>query len=227
MITKTLKTTDGKINISIPSRLTEVTVGQMVEIMAGGLSDVDAISVLSGIHRDILYTVRNMDQFNVFTEPINSICHQILNDADNSIKNVPDFILIEGKKIKVPQTLSVEPVGAFIVARDVVAGEINNHIIKYGEDKWKDNFNPALPSVVKVLAQYFFCKWSDEPYNEFKAEAFEQKILKLFMVEVFPIAKAFFLNFPDLSIKRPSYLEEKRQQWRSALALVRLKSSGQ
>src|SRR5271165_4666295 len=78
MITKTLKTIKGKLQIKIPTVLSEVMLGQMMEIQEkSDLNDLEAISILSGISIAELQNVVNISDFAAFQDTVLSLSHQI------------------------------------------------------------------------------------------------------------------------------------------------------
>jgi len=181
MIEKTLKTTEGKILVKIPTALSEVTLGQMMDMQEKHyLNDLDAISILSGIPMDELATVRNIEDFRFFGESVLSLSNQIkhLYNSD-AIPRKVGFTLDKSKvTVNVIHNLSVEPAGAFMAARDLIADEINETIKIYGEEDWKEHFHPSLKACCHLLAHYFFCRATGKKYNEYEAEAFTTEIKK-------------------------------------------------
>jgi hypothetical protein len=195
MIEKTLKTIDGKLRVKIPTVLNEVTLGQMIEMQEKpNLNDLEAISILSGLPIEKLQNVCSIDDFAVFEDYILSLSHQIkyLYNSDA----IPAKVNFDsGKlsvKVNVIRNLSVEPAGAFMAAREIIADEINEHIKQFGEDNWRANFNPSLKACCQVLAHYFFCRVTNKRYNEYEVEEFNNEIKKLRVTEALPIAKYFF-----------------------------------
>ena len=182
MIEKTLKTTDGKIRVRIPTVLNEITIGQMMAMQEKRqLDDMDAISILSGVPKEDLYTVRNINDFQVFGNYVISLSQQIAYLYNSDI--IPDKITFTLNNTRVTvgvlRNLSVEPAGAFLAARDIIADEINEHINLYGEDDWKEHFQPSLKSCCQILAHYFFCRATGKKYDEYQAEEFCEEIKKL------------------------------------------------
>jgi len=228
MIEKTLKTTDGKIRVRIPTVLNEITIGQMMAMQEKRhLDDMDAISILSGVPKEDLYTVRNINDFQVFGDYVISLSQQIayLYNSD-IIPHRITFTLNDTKvSVGVLRNLSVEPAGAFLAARDIIADEINEHINLYGEEDWKEHFQPSLKSCCQVLAHYFFCRATGKRYDEYEAEEFCEEIKKLRVTEALPIAKHFFSCYPNLLKQRISFSQRLRQYWRGKLVSRRLKSS--
>jgi hypothetical protein len=169
MIEKTLKTTTGKLSVKIPTELNEVTLGQIMAMQQKpDLNDIEAIGILSGIAVDELYNVKHIGDFQAFTETILDLSQQI--------------------NVKVSHDLSVEPTGAFMAARDIIAEEINNHIKQHSDEDWQERFNPSLSACCQVLAHYFFCRATGQKYNEYQAEEFCNEIKKMRVTEALPIA---------------------------------------
>lgn len=224
MITKTLKTTTGRIKVSIPADLTELNIGQMIAINETvDLTDLDAISILSGVTIDVLKNIQDIRDISVFNEHILSLVHKMkycYNGAD-----LPEYVYFGQNKVKVMRNLSIEPAGAFMASRDIIADEINKHIHLYGEEGWRSNFNPNLNSMAMVLSHYFYCRVTGNVYSEQLAEAFKEEVVKLPLQTALPIARHFFLAYPNLLKQKISLWARLRQSWRNALASRRLKDS--
>ena len=227
MIEKTLKTTHGKLLVKMPTSLSEVTLGQMMDMQQKSyLNDLDAVSILSGIPVEELYTVLNFDDFAVFGSYVNALSGQIKN-LYNSDAIPQKVIFILGEKqvsVKVMNNLSVEPAGAFMAARDIIADEIAQTIAQHGEDNWQEHFSPSLNTCCKVLAQYFYCRVTGKKYNEYEVEEFCEQIKKLRVTEALPIAKHFFTCYPGLSKAKASYWQRLQQRWRKKQASKHSKS---
>jgi hypothetical protein len=215
MIEKTLQTTSGKLRVSIPTQLNEITLGQMMDLQqTPDLDDINAISILSGIPVNQLKIVRNFNDFQLFGDIVQSLSLQIaqLYNSDG----IPDHIsFLAGKTtLKVMKNLSIEPAGAFMAAREIIADEISECIKTYGEENWQDYFNPSLKACCQLLAHYFYCKATGKPYNEYEAEAFTTEIKQLRVTEAMPIAKHFFSCYPNLSKPKTSYWHRLKQLWK-------------
>jgi len=227
MIEKTLITTHGKLRVKIPSQLNEVTLGQMMALQDNtNLGDLDAISILSGVPVPDLQSVLDASDFMQFADAVLSLSHQIksLYNSDEIPKNIT--VEIDGKQIKINviRYLSVEPAGAFMAARDVIADEIADHIKIYGEDNWQDYFNPSLTACCKVLAYYFYCRVTGNKYDEYAAAAFTETIKQIRVTEALPIAKHFFMSYPNLSRPRTGFWHRLQMRWKNALASRHSKS---
>jgi hypothetical protein len=227
MIQKTFTTAHGKLKVSIPTLLEEVTLGQMMEMQERHyIDDLEAISILSGVPKEELYAVKNFDDFQSFGDHINSLAQQIkyLYNS-NIVPNKVRFLLGRRKVlINVISNLSVEPAGAFLAARDIIAEEINEHIIIYGEDDWQEHFQPSLKACCHVLAHYFFCRATAKKYDECEAEDFCEEVKKLRVTEALPIAKYFFTSYPNLLKQKIGFFQRLKQYWRRRQVTRHLKN---
>jgi hypothetical protein len=226
MIEKIFSTTDGKIKVRIPTILNEITLGQMLEMQSNGQGDeMDAISILSGISKMDLYTVCDLSDLQIFNVHVRSLAQQVKYLYNSNI--VPhNVVFMLGKRkvgVNVIRNLSIEPAGAFVAAKDIIADEINAHINQYGEDNWQQHFQPSLQSCCSVLSQYFFCRATGKKYDEQDVWAFESEIKKLKVTEALPIAKYFFSSYPDLIKQQIGFFQRLREYWRRRQILRRLR----
>jgi len=208
MIEKTVKTIEGKIAIKIPSQLNELTLGQLMAMQEKtDMSDLDAISILSGVAVNELQNIKNANDLHVFGDAVLSLSTQLrhLYNSDEIPKKVTFYHEKTPVEIKVINNLAIEPAGAFLASRDIIATEINEHIKTHGEEDWQQQFNPSLKACCHILAHYFYCRVTGERYNEYKIEAFYDVIKQLRVTEALPIAKHFFMSYPNLSKLRISF----------------------
>jgi hypothetical protein len=227
MIEKTLITTHGKLLVKIPSQLNEVTLGQMMSLQdAPDLGDLDAISILSGVPVPELQLVRNAVDFMQFADTVLALSHQIkfLYNSDEIPSNITVNVAGEPVKVNIIRNLSVEPAGAFMAARDVIADEIAEHVKIYGEVNWQDYFNPSLTACCKVLAYYFYCRVTGNKFDEYAAAAFAETIKQLRVTEALPIAKHFFMSYPNLSKPKTGFWRRLQMRWKNVLAYKHSKS---
>ncbi|MES2807043.1 MAG: hypothetical protein V4619_00360 [Bacteroidota bacterium] len=227
MIAQKLKTIDGKLLISIPSQLHELTLGQLIRMQeVDSLTDLDAISILSGVSVDDLKNVNDFNDFDVFAETVLSLSNQIsyLYNADVIPKKIGLKINDKEVKVDVISHLSVEPAGAFMAAREIIADEIQQHIAKHGEEGWQESFNPSLKACCQLLAQYFYCRATGSKYNDHKAEQFAETIKQMRVTEALPLARHFFMSYPNLSKPKTGFWHRLRQLWSKRQVYNRSKS---
>src|ERR1700739_4375512 len=213
MIEKTLRTIDGKIKVRIPTMLSEIKLGQLITMQdTHDLSDLDAISILSGVPRQELANVINFDDFSIFGDHLQSLSNQIqhLYKNDTIPRKITFTIGQQAVTIDVIHNLSVEPAGAFLAARDIIADEVSRYIKEYGEESWQNHFQPSLKACCHVLAHYFYCRITQKKYDEYEAEAFCEEVKKLRVTEALPIARHFFTCYPNLLKPRTGFLQPLR-----------------
>lgn len=218
---KTLKTTTGKVTLSMPEKLEQVTLGRLMEMQATkDMSDLQAVSILSGTPLNDLQNIVDVNDLQVFNSQVLSIAHQIkyLYNSDAISKETTFTIDCKPVKVKVMKNLSVEPAGAFMAAREIIADEIAKHITQHGEADWQEHFNPSLQACAQVLAQYFYCRATGKPYNEYAAAEFEEQVKLLPVTDALPIAKYFFLSYPNLSKPRTGFWHRLQRRLNSARA---------
>jgi len=227
MIKKTVTTLAGKLVITIPSTIDEITLGQVMDMQEKPmLTDLEAISILSGVPLPELQNVKKLDDLYIFGEVILLLSKQLksLYGNDRVPKRLTFPLAGRTKTVTVQHNLSVEPVGAFFAAREIIAEEINEHTRKYGKSDLQSTFNPSLKACCQVLAHYFYCGVTGKLYNEYEAEKFSVEIKKLRVMEALPIAKHFFRIYPVLSQPKTNCLERLRQRWKKKRESALLKS---
>lgn len=216
---KKIKTTTGNITLTMPDNLNEVTLGQLIAMQASAnLNDLEAISILCNIPLNDLQNIVDVADLQIFSTQVLNIAQQI--EQLYIVGDIPEktIFAVDGKpvEVKVVKNLSMEPAGAFMASREIIADEIAQHMKQRGEEHWQENFNPSLTAYAQVLAQYFYCRATGEPYNEYAAAEFEQQVKQLPVTDAIPIARYFFLSYPNLSKPRTGYWQRLRRRWSSA-----------
>jgi hypothetical protein len=227
MIEKILKTTKGKLRVKIPTQLNEVTLGQMIEMQDNpNLNDLEAISILSGIAVEELQNVNEIEDIQQFGDYALSLSYQIkhLYNSEAIPKKITFRLPGGDVSVNVITNLSVEPAGAFMAARDIMAEEISESIKLNGQENWQENFNPSLKACCHILAHYFFCRVTGKKYNEYGAEEFCTEVKKLRVTEALPICKHFFMLYPNLSKPKTNYFHRLRRFWKKRQASNHSKS---
>ena len=228
MIEKNIRSTSGKILLTIPTELHELTLGHLMALQEKeALDDLDAISILSGTPKCELQNIKNIADLSEFGEGILSLSQQIkLLDKHNTLPVKVTFT-IKGRKVEVPviNNLAIEPAGAFMAAREIIADEIRQYIAKHGEQNWQGTFQPSLRACCEILAQFFYCRATNKPYDEYDAEAFTTEIKKLGVLEALPLARHFFTCYPNLWQPKQNYLQQLLHRWKLLLASARSRNS--
>lgn len=247
MFERVLKTVEGQMKIRIPSMLNELSVGQLMALQAlVDPNDLEVVSILSGVSINNLYDICMITDLQQFNETIIDLLNQVKNNYDAEL--IPEKITFKlplppeeakssrpfkifhkpapGYKnvtVDVIKTLSVEPAGAYMNAKDIIADEIAKAQKIYGDENWAANFMPPLEAACKVLGHYFYAKVYGH-YDEYKASEFSEQVKKLPVTEALPIAAFFFLNYPDLSKRRISFWHRVQQYSRKRREYKRLKN---
>lgn len=182
MIKKTLKTITGSLTVTIPTSLNELKLGQLMAMQATeNMNDLEAIHILSGISLQELKQVKSYAELEVFNDQVLALAVEIKKLYNSEA--IPDTVTftLDGKprEVKVTKNLSVEPAGAFMASRDIIAEEINRHIALHGQDNWQESFNPSLHICSQVLAHYFYSRVTAMPYDEELAAQFTQQVEQL------------------------------------------------
>jgi hypothetical protein len=228
MITRTLSTLQGKIKIHIPERHSEITLGQMIAMQSASVD----IPIIPELTEDVVNNIINIDDLIQIRERVLSLAHQIRYCyAESAIPETIAFGRVKtwrgwkDRKVKVIRNLSIEPAGAYLCSRDLIADEINRHIAEFGEDEWKENFTPSLDCCAGILANYFYCRVTGKLWSEQAAEAFRAEILNLPVSEALPVARYFFMNYNNLYRPKTSLWQAFKQQLKKRQVLKRLRNS--
>ena len=227
MIEQKLNTVDGKLLVKIPTQINELTLGQLMAMQDKPyLSDLDAISILSGVPVSELNNVKDVDDLQIFNEVIFALSQQIKSLYETEVipKTVTFYIDKNPVAVNVINNLSVEPAGAFMAARDIIADEISEHIKKHGEDNWQASFNPSLKACSQILGQYFYCKVTGKKYDEYEVEKFIETTKQLSVTEALPMARYFFYNYPGSLRRKPGFFKLLLLLWRKRQAYKHLKN---
>ncbi|MBS7564679.1 hypothetical protein KHS38_09710 [Mucilaginibacter sp. Bleaf8] len=225
MITKTLDTLKGNLNITIPTELKELQLGQLITMQTTtAMTDLDAIHILSGIPVKDLKQIRNYNDLQQFNEHVSILVSQIKSLYNNVRipKHVKIFFNNSEVTVPVMKNLSIEPAGAFMAARDIIADEIKSHIDQHGEEHWQEHFNPSLQACCQILAHYFYCPVSHAPYDEYQASLFEEQVKLLPVTDALPIARYFFLSYPNLSKQKTNFWQRLLRRWNNGQVLKSL-----
>lgn len=200
MITKTITTTTGKIQIKIPTSLAEITIGQMIEMQEATGNEIPCID---GLSEDVVSNIVDYTELFEIRERILSLAHQIKYAYESN--DFPKEIHIIGKVVKVPHNLNIEPAGAYLNCHNTIATEINKNIELYGENEWREKFTPSLKTCCELLAHYLYCPATGLPYREQLADDFINEVKKMSVKEGLPLARFFMTSYPVLRRRKLTF----------------------
>lgn len=236
MITEVLKTNSGPVTIRIPQNMHEITLGQLIEI-GNESENSNVMPMIPGLTREVYDNIIYYDQVKELQERIASLVHQI-NYCYNEA-SIPEYVVLGTKKIKrfglnrivpnkvkVLKNLGIAPAGAYLECRDLIAAEANEYIKNTRDENWKTNFKPSNETAALILAHYFYCAATGKDWNENDAADFKSEVLKLSIQDALPIARYFFLKYPDLSKTKIGFWQAVRLKLNKKLALRNLRNSG-
>jgi len=172
MIELTIKTPKKNYDLKSPSVWEEVTVNQFIQLESNwdGKDLVQLLSILTGLDRDIL-----ANSSRKILNQVDSIVSFIFTDPPNFNKlKRKATIIIDGKPIKMPTSLEMEPFGAALLILGVL--EKPSDII------------PKIPYIMAVYSQPVI----DGKFKEDRIKAIEQIINDMPIVEVYPHCFFFF-----------------------------------
>ncbi|MDB5154663.1 MAG: hypothetical protein JWR54_3414 [Mucilaginibacter sp.] len=104
----------------------------------------------------------------------------------------------KGKLKKVSlKRMGIEPAGAFLTSRNIIADEIKRSRQEWGEDQWQDNFTPSYEVICRVVDQFLYCPVTKTLWEE-QIVKNTRLSLNLSVPEVMYIGKHFFNAYPNL-----------------------------
>lgn len=225
MITKTIKTTSGPLKITIPSDIKELTIGKLMELTpepGHSFSELEQLSILSGValndNEDLfgncLLDICNMDDLRVFDEALQTIAYQLKHFV--TVQKIPNQVTITmnidnrsrwfgkrlpyfEKRIDVSKNLGISPAGAYLEAKELIKKEYElwERVKKeFGE---QIEFNPSIAAQIRLLSLYFYVPATGNKFNTLKVIEFDEVIKRMPITDALPIARHFFLSYPNLS----------------------------
>lgn len=226
MITKTLKTTSGPLKISIPSDRSEITLGMLIDLTpppGEAFSELEQLSILSGVQYKgdeetlTLMDLTDMDELAVFDETLQKLAYQLR--AFSEVEKIPTELTLimphnypasgrfkrwfnspnKGKVIQVISNLWIAPAGAYMEAKEVISADMKEWQEQNPQAKDLSDYKPKPESYLHILSLYFYCPATGEKFNSARAAAFQSVVRKCLIDDVLPIARHFFLKYPNLS----------------------------
>jgi hypothetical protein len=220
MIKKDFKTFDGKITISIPENLKELTIGQLAEMNEEpNRTTFRLISILSYVPENTLANLNCYLDLEALVPAFSSLLSQLNAGLGKMIVPSEFQIRYKGrvKYVKVAKDLAFEPAGAYVQACSIIAEEIEIAKQKYGAN-WRDNFGPSYRSQIRILANFFYQRVTGEKYNVEGVEDFYNTVKFLPVSIAVPVARYFFLKYPNLQKKKTSFWQAVQLIWKKKQA---------
>lgn len=218
-----LTTGDKPLRICIPSEFTEITLGQMMDLMKDGNNLVDEVAILTHIPKDELYNIRNIEDLARLKPVLEEITTRILEDYDSDA--LPSQVtLLSGQVVPISSDLGIHPVGAFIAADGAMQAEIEKAQHQFGDD-WEDNFKPSFDCTLTIIAHYLYCDATGLPWTEKGVENFKTSVRWIPAYQAMPITKAFFLPYLSLGKDTRSYWSKALMAARKQRELINLRRS--
>lgn len=153
----------------------------------------DEVCALTGIDRETILNFRGREDLEKCQLLLNNLGAKLTKGFEGS--KLPKQTTINGKAVKVPKNLKIEPVGAFIAVHNLITDEHKRCAAQNTE------FDPTN-IIPQVLAHYFWLPYmgDDVLYNDEKIEdeAYMDKIMTIPITDAIPIANFFFRKYPNL-----------------------------
>lgn len=191
----TLTTSDKKeIKVLLPTDWGYLTCEQYIAISMLKYNQIpEILEVLTGIDIEILKQIKASD-----IELIEKEISFIYTDFKYENIEVKSTVEIYGNHIKIPQKIELETWGQKLFIKE------------------KIKENKTTSKVFPIVAAVYLC---DKPFTEQSFEIMYQRILKSYIVDIFPIASFFLFNsLAGWRLKRRNYNQTLRQKnFRQAL----------
>lgn len=158
--------------VRVPSQWDEVTVAHFVNphFLAG--DSLGLLSALSDIPRDTL-----LNTTEDITKHLYKMVRFVQEEPQGYRKHIPETLRLMGKDCKVPMDIEVQRVGQKIMLQDAVFKNEN-----------------VYESIPDAIAIYLQPETNDGKFDDSQLPKVREEVLKLKIVDVFPIADFFLLN---------------------------------
>ena len=224
------KTTSGDFEITFAQSLKDITIHQF-ELLSSLNAEIDIrnsikeISILTSTDEEKLYQVIDIADFiNNTAEEVRNIAVKFKEEIENLI--IPEKVFFKNfnKTIKVHKNLSFYPLGARIMAEEIIKEQLELQKISEGDKKAFKMSN--IKATMELLASFFYCGVTSLPYSEIQVLLFIAEIRTLSAYDSLAISKYFFLNYPHFLKLNLSFWSRVRMETDRLLATRKLKYSG-
>ncbi len=229
MTERTFKHINGKLKLSIPDSLQDVTLQMMIQFQQPALSELEAISALTQTPIEQLYGISDISALNEAILPFaQSLQHQLAYIYEAGALPKTLTLRYPGGKaqiIDIGADAGFYAYGAVMEARELMKTEILRHQQTYG-DTWREHLNPDLRICGLILAHFLYNRvYPNHVPTEIDIQQFFDVIKWLAITEAAPLARHFFLSYPNLPLRKPTRSQRLQHLWKNVPALMRLRPS--
>lgn len=182
----------NNIPYNFPTEVHELSLGQFFALRKSK-GVLDEVCALTGIDRETILNFKGREDLEQCQLLLNNLGQKLAAGFEG--KKLPKQTTINGKTVKVPKNLKIEPVGAFIAVHNLIT-EAHKRCAEQNTE-----FDPT-DIIPQVLAHYFWLPYMGDGvlYNDEKIENDEymDHILTIPLTDAVPIANFFFRKYPNL-----------------------------
>jgi hypothetical protein len=227
MTERTFKHINGKLKLSIPDSLQDVTLDMMIHFQQPALSDLAAISALTQTPIEQLYGISDIAALNEAILPFaQSLQHQLAYTYEAGALPAQVKLRYPGGKI---QTITIGndagfyAYGAVMEARELMSTEIMRHQQTYG-DSWREHLNPDLRTCGLILTHFLYNRaYPGHVPSAIDIQQFFDVVKWLPITDAAPLARHFFLSYPNLPLRKQTRWQRLQRLWKNVPALIRLR----
>jgi hypothetical protein len=219
---------NGKLKLNIPDSIQDVSLDMMIKFQQPALSDLEAISALTATAVEQLYGLTDIAAVNEAILPFaQSLQHQFAYTYQAG--SLPKQITIRNpggntQVITLGQDLGFFAYGAVMEARELMANEIVRHQQEYG-DAWQAHLNPDLRICGLIITHFLYNRaFPTHVPSPQDIEQFYDVVKRLSITDIAPLARYFFLSYPNLPLRKPTRWQHLQMRWRNVPVLKRLRA---
>lgn len=178
-----------------------------------GLADicnVDDLKVFDETLQKLAYEIKHFEKYDKVPKYVDLWIGTTVKKKFFGQKNVKVSII---KTVRIAGNLSIEPAGAYFEAVELIKSEYDkwdkakkyimeqaekNELIGLEYDNAVD-FNPSIEAQIRLLSLYLHGPATGQRFNTQKIIEFDEVIRKMPITEALPIARHFFLSYPNLA----------------------------
>lgn len=226
MTERTFKHINGKLKLSIPDNLQDVTLQMMIQFQQPALSDLEAISALTQTPIEQLYGISDVAALNEAILPFaQSLQHQLAYTYEAGALPKQVTLHHPGGKVQhliIGDDAGFYAYGAVMEARELMTTEILRHQQTYG-DTWREHLNPDLRTCGLILTHFLYNRaYPGHVPSAVDIQQFFDVVKWLPITDAAPLARHFFLSYPNLPLRKPTRWQRLLHLWKNVLALIRL-----